>query len=143
VVPLFHRSEDDPGPSSAGGSDSDRVGTALAHFSALSVPQRAAELLENFTASLDEDALAMDQALAPWLPETDWAALSDQQRTEWLSLAVILREAFQALVLSRMLIRQEQSYKGATWVTYVNSPDGRAALDRQDVADVVARRLPD
>ena len=56
---------------------------------------------------------------------------------------LILREAFQALVLGRMVIRQEQTYKGATWVTYVNSPDGRAALERGDVADVVARRLPD
>jgi hypothetical protein len=93
--------------------------------------------------SLDEDALAMDQLLAPWLPETDWMALSPQQRTNWSSLALVLREAFQALVLARMVIRQEQSYKGATWVTYVNSPDGRAALGRGDVADVVARRLPD
>jgi hypothetical protein len=95
------------------------------------------------TASLDEDALAMDQALAPLLPETDWTALSPQQRTDWLSLALILREAFQVLVLTRMLIRQEQTYKGARWVTYVNSPDGRAALRRHDVGDVVARRLPD
>ncbi len=85
----------------------------------------------------------MDQILAPWLPESDWMALSVEQRKGWLSLAVILREAFQALVLTRMVIRQEQTYKGATWVTYVNSPDGRAALERGDVADVVARRLPD
>jgi hypothetical protein len=85
----------------------------------------------------------MDQLLAPWLPESDWMALSPEQRLNWLSLAAILREAFQALVLARMLIRQEQDYKGATWVTYINSPDGRAALDRADVADVVARRLPD
>ena len=46
-------------------------------------------------------------------------------------------------MLGRMVIRQEQTYKGATWVTYVNSPDGRAALERGDVADVAARRLPD
>lgn len=85
----------------------------------------------------------MDQALAPLLPETDWMALSPQQRTDWTSLALILREAFQVLVLARMLIRQEQTYKGATWVTYVNSPDGRGALSRGNIADVVARRLPD
>ena len=46
-------------------------------------------------------------------------------------------------MLARLLIRQEQTYKGATWVTYVNSPDGRAALGRGDVAAVLARRLPD
>ena len=115
----------------------------LDHQSPLTVPQRAAELLASVSASLDADALAMDQALAPWLPETDWEARSEQQRSDWLALALILREAFQALVLARLLIRQEQTYKGATWVTYVNSPDGRAALGRGDVAAVVARRLPD
>ena len=67
----------------------------------------------------------------------------EQVARQSLSLALILREAFQALVLTRMVIRQEQTYKGATWVTYVNGPDGLAALDRGDVADVVARRLPD
>lgn len=142
-MPLFRHSQDDPGPSSSGTSDADRVGTALAHFTALSVPERAAELLETVTASLDEDALAMDQLLAPLLPETDWMAMSPPQRNDWTSLALILREAFQVLVLTRMLIRQEQTYKGATWITYVNSPDGRAALGRRDVSDVVTRRLPD
>ena len=143
LMPLFHRSEDDPGSDSTGTSGTDRVSTTLARFSALSLPQRAAELLATVTSSLEEDALAMDQALAPLLPDSDWMALSPQQRTDWTSLALILREAFQVLVLTRLLIRQEQSYKGATWVTYINSPDGRAALGRQDVADVVARRLPD
>jgi hypothetical protein len=128
---------------SAGASRTDQVAGTLGHFSGLSVPQRAAEILEKVTASIDEDALAMDQLLAPLLPESDWGALSPEQRERWLSLALILREAFQALVLARMVIRQEQTYKGATWVTYVNSPDGRAALGRGDVADVVARRLPD
>jgi hypothetical protein len=132
-------------PANASGTadQSDQIAGTLEHITALSVPQRAAEILQEVTASLDEDASAMDQLLAPWLPESDWMALSPQQRHDWLSLAVILREAFQALVLTRMLVRQEQTYKGATWVTYVNSPDGRAALGRSDVADVVARRLPD
>jgi len=146
-MPLFRRPENDPAaaPSGVAGApaEPDQAGMALAHFSGLSIPQRAAEILEQVAASLDQDALAMDQLLAPWLPESDWMGLSPEQRRSWLSLALVLREAFQALVLARMVIRQEQSYKGATWVTYVNSPDGRAALDRGDVADVVARRLPD
>jgi len=146
-VPLFRRSQDDPSAATTGAAggaaEADQVGTALGHLSALSVPQRAAEILEKVAASIDEDALAMDQLLAPWLPESDWMALSAEQRKNWTSLALVLREAFQALVLTRMVIRQEQSYKGATWVTYVNSPDGRAALARGDVAHVVARRLPD
>lgn len=146
-MPLFHRSGDDPSappePASATTAESDSVETTLGRFAAMSVPQRAAEILEKATASIEQDALAMDQLLAPWLPESDWAALSPQQRENWLSLAAMLREAFQALVLARMVIRQEQSYKGATWVTYVNSPDGLVALSRGEVADVVARRLPD
>jgi len=109
----------------------------------MSVSERAAEILEQVTESIEEDGLAMDQLLARWLPESDWTALSVEQRTSWLSLQLLLREAFQALVLTRMVIRQEQSYKGATWVTYVNSPDGHAAVGRGDVAAVVARRLPD
>jgi hypothetical protein len=144
---MFRRSRDDTAAAATGASvrseESDPVETALARFTALSLPQRAAEVLQNVTASIDQDSLAMDQLLAPWLPESDWTALSPQQRKNWLSLALILREAFQALVLARMVIRQEQSYEGATWVTYANSPDGRAAQDRGDVAEVVARRLPD
>jgi hypothetical protein len=146
AMPLFRRPETDPdaAPGMSGApAESAQMGTSLEYFSGLSVPQRAAEILEKVTAPIDQDALAMDQLLAPWLPESDWMALSVEQRKGWLSLAVILREAFQALVLTRMVIRQEQTYKGATWVTYVNSPDGRAALERGDVADVVARRLPD
>jgi hypothetical protein len=86
----------------------------LDHLTPLTVPQRAAELHASVFASLVADALAMDQALARWLPETDWEARSEQQRRDWLALALILREAFQALVLARLLIRQEQTYKGAT-----------------------------
>jgi hypothetical protein len=87
--------------------------------------------------------LAQLAPLTVWLSATDWMSLSESQRRNWLGLELMLREAFQALVLARLLIRQEQTYKGATWVTYANSPDGRAALSRGDVADVVARRLPD
>lgn len=106
-------------------AESGLVETALEHLTALSLPERAAELLENVTESLEQDALAMDQLLAPWLPESDWGALSPEQRKNWLSLELILREAFQALVLARMVIRQEQTYKGATWVTYEYQSRGR------------------
>ena len=58
----------------------------LDHLAPLTVPQRAAELLASVSASLDADALAMDQALAPWQPETDWEARSEQQRRDWLAL---------------------------------------------------------
>lgn len=83
-VPLFRRSQDDPSLVSASSSgmpaESGLVETALEHLTALSLPERAAELLENVTESLEQDALAMDQLLAPWLPESDWGALSPEQR---------------------------------------------------------------
>jgi hypothetical protein len=63
---------------------------------------------------------------------------SPQQRFAWLSLELSLREAFQALVLTRMLIRRESQYKGGTDVTYALGPDGRAAQSRGDVASETA-----
>ncbi|HEY1522234.1 MAG TPA: hypothetical protein VGF70_04405 [Solirubrobacteraceae bacterium] len=68
---------------------------------------------------------------------------SPEQRASWLALELALQEAFQALVLTRMLIRRESQYKGATDVTYALGPDGRAAQSRGEVAEVVARRLPE
>jgi hypothetical protein len=68
-----------------------------------------------------------------WTPE---------QRETWFSLELVLQEAFGVLVLTRMVIRRETDYKGATNVTYVLGPDGRASQTREDVAEVVARRLP-
>jgi hypothetical protein len=86
----------------------------------------------------------MRALLGSLLPDdADWMNWSPQQRDAWLSLELALQEAFQALVLARMLIRRESQYKGATDVTYALGPDGRAAHSRGDVADVVARRLPD
>jgi hypothetical protein len=120
-----------------------QVATATEHFSGLSVSQRAAEILQQVTTSLDERPLPMDQILATWLPQIDWMTASDEQAVSWQALAQILQEAFQGLVLARMVIRQEQDYKGATYVTYANSPDGRGALQRGDVGDVIARRLPE
>jgi hypothetical protein len=147
-VPLFHRSHDDqsPPPQSAYGTtaESDSVASTLGRFAALSVPERAAEILEKATASIEQDALTtMHQLLAPWLRDSDWMKLSRQERENWLAFEAMLQEAFQALVLARMVIRRERDMGGATLVTYINSPDGIAALGRGDVADVVARRLPD
>jgi hypothetical protein len=106
-VPLFHHSDEKPAQASGDGSGTDSVATALEHFNSLSVPERAAELLEKITASLDEDPAAMDQLLGSWLPDTPWDSLSTQQRTDWLSLALILREAFQALVPARLSRTQQ------------------------------------
>jgi hypothetical protein len=42
--------------------------------------------------------------------------LVPEQRETWFSLELVLQEAFQVLVLTRMLIRRESEYKGATKV---------------------------
>jgi hypothetical protein len=114
-------------------------------MSRLSLPVRAAELLTTIAPAIEQtdDYMGMRVLLAPWLPDSDWMSWSPEQRATWFSLELILQEAFGVLVLTRMLIRRESQHKGATDVTYALGPDGRASLSRKDVAEVVARRLPD
>jgi hypothetical protein len=149
LMGLFQRSSEGVYAGAAGAPDSsadaDQVARARDHFSALPVPERAAEILAMIGPAIEQadDYMGMRQLLAPWLPDADWMKWSPQQRATWFSLELDLQEAFQALELARMLIRRESPYKGATDITYVLGPDGRAALSRGDVAQVVARRLPE
>jgi len=84
----------------------------------------------------------MHQLLEPLVPQVRFKDLSPEQRMKLASLRVTLAEAFQALVLARMLIRQDPSGGLYSEAAYANSPDGVAALERGDVAAIVARRLP-
>jgi len=151
---LFHRSDEEsdaPGdwpaaPSAA--TPSATAGQIAATFDRISeqpLPERAAELLNTIAPAIQQadDYLGMRVLIAPWLPDSDWMNWSPEQRATWFSLELVLQEAFQVLVLTRMLIRRESEYRGATAVTYVLGPDGHAAQSRGDVAEVVARRLPD
>jgi hypothetical protein len=97
-------------------ADADHVARARDHFSALPVPERAAEILVMIGPAIEQadDYMGMRQLLAPWLPDADWTNWPAQQRTSWFSLELDLQEAFQALELARMLIRRESPYKGAT-----------------------------
>ncbi len=146
---LFQRSSEGVYAGGAGAPDSsadaDQVARARDHFSALPVPERAAEILAMIGPAIEQadDYMGMRQLLAPWLPDADWMKWSPQQRATWFSLELDLQEAFQALELARMLIRRESPYRGATDITYALSPDGRAALSRGDVAQMVTRRLPE
>jgi hypothetical protein len=156
-VPLFHHSHDDPDAEPAGPSgpaaEADQVATSLEHFTGLGLPQRAAEVLQGVAATIQQTDdpsdtvsphLGMDRLLAHWLPDAYWMKITPDQRGNWFSLQLILDEAFQALVLARLLICHEGTDNvSGTMAAYFVSPDGRAALDRGDVADVVARRLPD
>jgi hypothetical protein len=147
-MPLFrHPTPDDqeagnPGQAPAAGPDYD---AALRHFGALSLPQRAAELLQGISPGLGTSASGMDQLLSPWCPVgTTGLAADDPPRPDgWWALRHVLLEAFQALELTRMIVRQEDTTNHWGTVTgYELGSDGKAALGRGDVADVVARRLP-
>lgn len=87
----------------------------------------------------------MDQLLSPWCPVgTTGLAADDPPRPDgWWALRHVLLEAFQALELARMIVRQEDSTNHWGTVTgYELGSDGQAALERGDIAEVVARRLP-
>lgn len=146
---LFHRSDegsDLPAASTAGTfTVPDQVAATFESISRLSLPERAAEVLITIAPAIEQadEYQGMQALLAPWLPDSDWMNWTPEQRETWFSLELVLQEAFGALVLTRMLIRCESEYKGATNVTYTLGPDGRASQSRGDVAEVVARRLPD
>ena len=148
-VGLFHRSDEDSGATVAGAAETaaeaDRIAATLHRVSRLSLPERAAELLTAIAPAIEQtdDYMRMQVLLAPWLPDSDWMNWSPAQRATWFSLELILQEAFQVLMLTRMLIRRESQYKGATDITYALGPDARAALSRGDAAEIVTRRLPD
>jgi hypothetical protein len=142
----FHRSQDSSPQPPDGLTE---VENALQHFSELSLAQRATEILKTIAPDLDDqivNPLRLPQLLSHWLPDRDETMMTDKwswdQRGRWFELEVLLSEAVQALVLARMLVRLERwsSPKGTT-VCYANSPDGSAALERGDSADVIARRL--
>ena len=145
---LFYRSDEGSDlPAAGGGSTAtvpDQVAATFESISRLSLPERAAEVLITIAPAIEQadDFRGMQALLATWLPDSDWMNWTPEQRETWFSLELVLQEAFGALVLTRMLIRRETDYKGATNVTYALGPDGRASQTREDVAEVVARRLP-
>jgi hypothetical protein len=146
---LFRRSDEDSDATVAGSAvpsaEADQVAAAFDRISRLSLPERAAELLNTIAPAIQQadDYLGMRALLTPWLPDSEWMNWSPEQRATWFSLELVVQEAFQVLVLTRMLIRRESEYKGATNVTYALGPDGRAAQTSGDVVEIVTRRLPD
>jgi hypothetical protein len=87
----------------------------------------------------------MSKLLEPWDPPVGhYRALSEQEQAGFRALEQSLYEGFQALVLARLVVRIESSGPNKiTLVRYAQSADGLAALERGDVAEVVARRLAD
>jgi hypothetical protein len=133
----------------------DPVGAAFEHLVSMPLHERAAVVLAEAAPAINAawDAVDwsgimgpsrtnMNDLLEPLVPQVLYKDLSPEQRRKLASLRVVLAEAFQALVLARMLIRQDPSGNLYSEARYTNSPDGLAALERGDVAEVVARRLP-
>ncbi len=147
---FFRRSQDagsDVDAGYAAAASWDAVTAALDHLSRLSAAQCAAEILESVAAAIDEkpsSSLQMSHLLEPLLPipVERSSDLSPQQIASAKELELLVTEAFQALVLTRMLTRREAMTTYGTIVWYANSKDGRAALRRGDTAEVIARRLP-
>jgi hypothetical protein len=118
----------------------------------MSVPERAAEILARIAPALAEywDSAELDPVerlhktnqsalLRHLLPETTRGSVPYRTQAE---VGVVLAEAFNALVLARLLVPDDR-FAGQSQLVYSISADGLAALERGDVADVVARRLPD
>jgi hypothetical protein len=156
AVSLFRRSEDAEAQPVAPTSAGDAVNAAFQHFVSLPLHERAAQVLAEVAPAIAAAWDAVDwtgfggpsrtdmhHLLEPLVPQVPYKDLSPDQRRQLASLSFVLAEAFQALLLTRLLIRRDPSGNLYSEAAYVTSPDGLAALERGDVAAVVARRLPE
>jgi hypothetical protein len=130
---------------------------AFERYRAMPVPERAAEVLARVAVALGEslDTATWKQGIGPRGTEGDSLLallipsprrpdkLSPEQWRARHELLVTLAEALNALVIARLLINWDAGSSGGSVIKYAVSPDGLAALERGDVAEVVARRLPD
>jgi hypothetical protein len=130
---------------------------ALERYRAMPVPERAAEVMATIAPALAEsfDKATWKQGMGPG--DTDGRSLlallipsarrpdklSPEQWRAMYELKVTLAEALNALVIARLLINWDVYVSGGSDIKYAVSLDGLAALERSDVAEVVARRLPD
>ena len=146
-MPLFGRGGDEV--KQAGGADPGAALTdALERYRAMPVPERAALVLATVAPAIAEhwDAARVDPRqlmeptlVKPLIPQTGvHKETPEQYRARLVDLPVILAEAFNALVLARLLVPYDTAGAGSQ-ILYSVSPDGLAALERGDVAEVVAR----
>jgi hypothetical protein len=129
---------------------------ALERYRAMPLPERAAEVLARVGPALADsfDKATWKQGSGPRGTEGHSLLgllipsarrpdkLSPEQWRAMHELHVTLAEALNALVIARLLINWDEG-SGGSVIKYAVSPDGLAALERADVAEVVARRLPD
>jgi len=146
-MPLFHHDRDEEAsPAPEPTEDPTRWQSTLAHYQGLPFTERAAEVLGLVGPALaGGEKGSAGSLLAPFLapihdgdfnpPQDEWTAA--------VALEDVLHDAFQMLVLGRLVRRSELQFKGATDISYSLSADGAAALAAGNAAEVLARRLPD
>jgi hypothetical protein len=154
-MPLFGRGGEDA--EQAGGADPGVAwADALERYRAMPVAERAASVLATVAPAIAEsfDKANWKAGIAPLHTEGDSLLellvpqtarpdkLSPEHWRAMYELRITLAEAFNALVIARLLINFDYG-SGSVVIKYAVSPDGLAALERGDVAEVVARRLPD
>ena len=153
-MPLFGRGGDEV--EQAGGADPGAAwADALERYRAMPVAERAASLLATVAPAIAEsfDKANWRAGIAPLHTEGDSLLellipqtrrpdkLSPEQWRAMYELRITLAEALNALLIARLLINFDYG-SGGSVIKYAVSPDGLAALERGDVAEVVARRLP-
>ena len=130
---------------------------ALDRYRTMPVPERAAEVMATIAPALpasfdkatwkqgigpaDTEGRSLLALLIPSARRPD--KLSPEQWRAMYELKVTLAEALNALAIARLLINWDGYVSGGSDINYAVSPEGLAALERGDVAEVVARRLPD
>jgi hypothetical protein len=145
---MFHRSKDQPDDGDARNAPASdlwqQIEATLAAVRALTLVERAAQLLSSIAPdiSASDQRAQMSSVLAQWLPDFGMD-YTHEQWDQWYDLQLLLQDAFQVLVLTRLLVRRESADRWGTVVAYTLSPDGHAALDAGNAADVIARRLSD
>ncbi len=163
-MPMFghsHREESNAPPesaSAAGSRAADTVNEVLGWIGEMSPGQRAARIMDAFKAleGTEHDRLSMDELALNWLPgeiapgdggiqtpippeQISWDDLK-----KWYAARKLIETGLQALEMSRLVCRTETTTnRSGTLTRYFVSEDGKASLQRGDVADVVTRRLPD
>jgi hypothetical protein len=150
-MPVFHRAKADAADDKPSGKqhfapEAKEWEDALRHFNELTLARRAAEILEKVAPKITEadKREGQDQILAPFLPDLLSTDYSPDQWNSWHELQRVLDEAFGALVQSRLVVRHDETTNHwGTVTSYSLGPDGNAALERGDVVEVVARRLPE
>ena len=146
-MPLFHHDRDEQAPAAPDPTvEPARWQSTLTHYQGLSFIERAVEVLGLVGPALADGGKASAETLLAPLTAPIHDGDFNPPQAEWtaaVALEDVLQDAFQMLVLGRLVRRSELQYKGATDINYSLSADGAAALAAGNAAEVLARRLPD